>query len=131
MELLKNYDCQIIYHPGKPNVVADVMSRKSMGSLAYVSVHKRELAKELRDLFDMRVHFEFSDSTGLITQFQVRPMMIDEIKANQDKDPLLIRLKEKVQIGQAPGFCIIEGVLRHGDRLYVPHVDGLRQKILQ
>jgi len=34
MELLKDYDCTILYHPGKANVVADALSRKLMGSLA-------------------------------------------------------------------------------------------------
>ena len=53
-------------------------------------------------------------------------MLIDEIKANQDKDPSLVRLKDEVQIGQPPSFHIVEGVLRHGDRLCVPDVDGLR-----
>ena len=36
MELLKDYDCTIDYHPGKANVVADAFSRKSTGSLAYM-----------------------------------------------------------------------------------------------
>ena len=38
MELLKDYDCFILYHPGKANVVADALSRKSVGSLAHISM---------------------------------------------------------------------------------------------
>ena len=38
LELLKDYDCIIFYHPGKANVVADALSRKSISSLAYIAV---------------------------------------------------------------------------------------------
>ena len=33
MELIKDYDCVIDYHPGKANVVTDTLSRKSMQTL--------------------------------------------------------------------------------------------------
>ena len=29
MDVLKDYDCEILYHPGKANVVADAFSRKA------------------------------------------------------------------------------------------------------
>ena len=61
LESKEKNDCQILYHPGKANVVADALSRKSMGSLAHISVHKRSIVKELRDLFDMGVQFEVTE----------------------------------------------------------------------
>ncbi|WMV58574.1 hypothetical protein MTR67_051959, partial [Solanum verrucosum] len=52
MELLKDYDLTIQYHPGKANVVADALSQKavSMGSLSYLRVSKQPLAKEIQTL---------------------------------------------------------------------------------
>ena len=49
MELLKDYDITILYHPGKANVVADALSRKawSMGSLAHLQVYRRPSAREV------------------------------------------------------------------------------------
>ena len=50
MELLKDYDCTIYYHPGKANVVADALSRKSTGSLAYMQTIQLPLMVKLREL---------------------------------------------------------------------------------
>jgi len=46
MELLKDYDCTILYHPGKANVVADALSRKSMSSLSHLTAINRRIVKE-------------------------------------------------------------------------------------
>jgi len=49
LELLKDYDITILYHPGKANVMADGLSRKakSLGSLAYLPVAERPLALDV------------------------------------------------------------------------------------
>ncbi|KAL0554584.1 hypothetical protein IC582_008508 [Cucumis melo] len=37
LELVKDYDCEILYHPGKANVVADALSRKVSHSAALIT----------------------------------------------------------------------------------------------
>ena len=39
MELIKDYDCVIDYHPWKADVVADVLSRKSVQTLRALKAH--------------------------------------------------------------------------------------------
>ena len=43
LELLKDYDMSVLYHPSKANVVADTLSRLSMGSVAHVDDGKKTL----------------------------------------------------------------------------------------
>jgi hypothetical protein len=47
LELIKDYDCEINYHPGKANVVVDALSRKSTIELATLGISQPRLIKEL------------------------------------------------------------------------------------
>ncbi|KAK1422572.1 hypothetical protein QVD17_17855 [Tagetes erecta] len=49
LELVKDYDCEILYHPGKANVVADALSRKE--TIAPIKVKPYKLIVS-SDLFD-------------------------------------------------------------------------------
>ena len=50
IELLKDYDCTIDYHPGKANVVADALSRKSFSNLAYLKTVRLPCIEILRKI---------------------------------------------------------------------------------
>ena len=50
LELLKDYDMSVLYHPGKANFVADALSRLSMGSVSHVEDGKKELVKDVHRL---------------------------------------------------------------------------------
>ena len=46
LELVKDYDCGINYHPGKANVVADALSRKTQHQVAVLFTQEEELLRE-------------------------------------------------------------------------------------
>ena len=70
MELWKDFDCSILYDPGKANSVAYAMSRKSVGILAHISTEKRPIIKELHELIDQGLQLKMTKKC-ILAQFKV------------------------------------------------------------
>ena len=64
-------------------MVVEALSRKSSGSLAHISVERRPLIQELHELVDQGLIMKISRSGGLSSQFRVRSVLRDTIKAAQ------------------------------------------------
>jgi hypothetical protein len=54
LELIKDYELEIHYHPGKANVVVDALSRKSQINMMVARPMPYELAKEF-DMLSLRI----------------------------------------------------------------------------
>ncbi|XP_055830841.1 uncharacterized protein LOC129899858 [Solanum dulcamara] len=125
LELIKDYDCIIDYHPSKSNVVADALSRKSFASLHLNSL---PLLLELRD---MNVHFTLDLYGSVIANLKVKPILHEQVKEAQKLDEKLIKLTKEVQKGEKKDFTLKEDdVLLYQNRLYIPNNDKLRREIL-
>ncbi|XP_070054904.1 uncharacterized protein [Nicotiana tomentosiformis] len=102
LELLKDYDITILYHPGKANVVADALSRKaeSMGSLAFISAEERPLALDIQSFTNRLVRLDISEPSRVLACVVALSSLLEQIKARQFDDPHLAVLRETVKLIQ-------------------------------
>ncbi|XP_042487945.1 uncharacterized protein LOC122068143 [Macadamia integrifolia] len=113
LELMKDYDCTISYHPGKANVVANALSRKSQGISAALLTSQPHLLEDIRSL-DLEIIVK--NTTSLMAALTVQPTLIDRIKSVQGNDMSLERIRKEVQEGKKPDFSVsIDGTLRFRD----------------
>ncbi|GJX96235.1 retrotransposon protein, putative, ty3-gypsy subclass [Tanacetum coccineum] len=72
LELLKDFDANIQYHPGKANVVAGALSRKNFGILTCFKIQP----KIIKDLELMVVELVVRGSKGDIASLKIKPKLI-------------------------------------------------------
>jgi hypothetical protein len=73
LELIKDYDLSLQYHPGKANVVADALSRKAYVNCLSTVVLPEDLCEGLRDL-SLEVVPE-----GFVASLVIQPTLMDKI----------------------------------------------------
>ncbi|GJU67898.1 retrotransposon protein, putative, ty3-gypsy subclass [Tanacetum coccineum] len=96
LELLKDYDTNIQYHPGKANVAADAFSRKNFGIMACLKIQP----EIIKDLELMKFELVVRGSEGYVASLKIEPNLILQIKeAQKDDDELWVviqKLKERL-----------------------------------
>lgn len=70
----------VLYHPGKTNVVADALSRLSMGSVAHVEYGKKKLAQEVHHLAQLGVRLVDSSEGSVWVQSSSESSQVSEVK---------------------------------------------------
>ena len=102
MELIKDYDCVIDYHPGKANVVADALSRKS--------------AQTLRVL---NAHLSLLDDGAIVAELIAKPDLLNRVLEAQNNDEKIATIINQNRVG------------KETDRFCVPNDDELNKSILK
>nr|GFB20698.1 retrotransposon protein, putative, Ty3-gypsy subclass [Tanacetum cinerariifolium] len=124
LELLKDYDTNIQYHPGKANVVADALSRKS-GIIAGIKVEE----EIIRDLERLDIELYVRGQHGYWASLRVEPDLISRIKEAQKEDREIWTIVENLD--EQTEFRLDEDdVLWQGTRLCVPNDATLREALL-
>ncbi|KAA0058449.1 pol protein [Cucumis melo var. makuwa] len=104
LELVKNYDCEILYHPGKENVVADALSRKVAHSAALIT----KQAPLLRDFERAEIAISVGEVTSQFAQLSVQPTLRQRIIVAQLNDPFLVEKRLLVEVGQVKTKLLTE-----------------------
>jgi hypothetical protein len=126
LELIKDYDLAINYHPGKANVMADALSRRSHVSQLVVDSIPFELCEEF-DKLNLRIV-----ANTEATKMEVGSNLLQEIQKGQVEDEKIEEIKRNTKEEKSPGFLEDEeGVLWYKGRIYVPYVKELKDKILR
>jgi hypothetical protein len=124
LELIKDYDLSLQYHPGKANVVADALSRKAYVNCLSTEVLPEDLCKDLRDLSLEVV------PQGHVASLVVQPTPMDRIRQAQKEDKEIEKIKENMKKDKAKGFSEDEqGTIWFEKHICVPDDPDIRRLI--
>ena len=93
---MKDYDTSVLYHPEKANVVADALSRMTMGSASYIDEAKKDIEREVHRFSRLGVRLESDPDGGAVVHRNSESSLVVVVKFKQHLDLALMELKESV-----------------------------------
>ena len=84
---LKDYDINVLNHPGKANIVVDALSRMTMNSMAHVEEGNKDLLKDVHRLVRLGVCLEDSPKVGFMVHDNSESSLVFQVKSKQHFNP--------------------------------------------
>ena len=111
LELIKDYDCEINYHPRKANVIADMLNRKSTVDLATLGISQLQLIKKFPG---MGLKVVGKGTIVRLANLMVQSELLAMFKAAQLEDLECSKIKQLLEEGKTNDFCLKDdGLLTH------------------
>jgi hypothetical protein len=126
LELIKDYDLTINYHPRKANVVVDALSRKAHCNKLSIEEYSQELSVELAK---MEIEFRLSSTEANIATMTFHPTLLDQIKEKQKSDAFIVKEPRRIRAEQPSEFRL--EVLWNHNRICVLDVSEIKEVILR
>ena len=95
MEFLEDYEFTLHYHPGKANVVADALSRKSRGALASIASREWRMLETVRQF---RLQYN-EQAQGMLRSLVATPSLLSRVIESQGQDAKIVSIRDRVQSG--------------------------------
>jgi len=128
LELLKDYDFGLNYHPGKDNVVADALSRKTL-HMSAMMVKEFELLEQFRDL---RLVCERTPQSVKLGMLKIDNEFLKSIKEAQKEDVKFVDVLIASNQTEDNDFKVNDqGVLRFRGRICILDNDEMKKMILE